>query len=466
MTHVHFIGIGGSGLSAIARILLESGYTISGSDRQITPIMEQLERAGVRIMIGHHPNHVTGADLVIRSSAVGNDNEEVLAAQASGIPVLKRADIFQYLTEDRKVIAVAGTHGKTTTTAMLSWMLMSIGLDPSFIIGGVSQNLGTNAHSGKGEHFIVEADEYDRMFLGLRPKIAVVTNIEHDHPDCYPTPEDYYEAFVEFVKLIDAKGILVACTDNPGSTRLLQQAKIQGLKTVSYGFGSKSDESGPDYKAHNLFLNENGKNQYTLLKFNQALAEVLLQVPGDHNARNALATLVVADQLSLSIGDAARSLAEFRGTERRFDIRGEVGGITIIDDYAHHPSEIQATLSGARSYYGSRPIWAVWQPHTYSRTQLLFDEFVNAFNDADHVLVTEIYSAREKSPENFSARRIVDTMEHPDAHFISGVREATEYLLDRLRPGDVLLVLSAGDANQISANIVEFLSQNRRARHA
>lgn len=466
MTHVHLIGIGGSGLSAIARILLESGYTVSGSDHQITPIMDQLEQAGVRIKIGHHPEHITGADLVVRSSAVRDENEEVLAARAVGIPVWKRADLIDYLTKDKQVIAVAGTHGKTTTTAMLSWMLMSLGLDPSFVIGGTSHNLGTNAHSGKGDYFIIEADEYDRMFLGLRPKIAVVTNIEHDHPDCFPTPEDYFEAFVEFVKRIDVQGILVACTDNPGSTRLFRQAKIQGLKTESYGFDSISYEFEPDYKAQNPLFDENGKYQFTLLKYNQALVEVSLQVPGDHNVRNALATLAVVDLLGLSIGDAVRSLAEFRGTERRFDIRGEIGGITIIDDYAHHPSEIRATLAGARSCYGSRPIWAVWQPHTYSRTQLLFDKFVNAFKDADHVLVTEIYGAREKSQITFSAERIVDAMEHPDAHFISGLREATEYLLDRLRTGDVLLVLSAGDGNQISANIVEFLSQNRSSRHA
>jgi UDP-N-acetylmuramate--alanine ligase len=232
MTHVHFIGIGGSGLSAIARIMLESGYVVSGSDRQLTPVAEQLSQAGVQIMIGHHPDHVDGADLVIRSSAVSDDNLEVIAARASGIPVLKRAEFLDKLTADRQVIAVAGTHGKTTTTAMLSWMLTDLGLDPSFIIGGISHNLGTNAHAGNGDYFIIEADEYDRMFLGLRPGLAVVTSVEHDHPDCFPTPEDYFRAFEEFANRVDENGNLIACVDDPGSARLIQKVKLlEGLSS-------------------------------------------------------------------------------------------------------------------------------------------------------------------------------------------------------------------------------------------
>lgn len=466
MVHVHFIGIGGSGLSAIARFMLESGYTVSGSDRQLTPITEQLQQAGARIVIGHHPDHIVGADMVVRSSAVRDDNAEVIAAQASGIPVLKRADLFVHLTESRQVIAVAGTHGKTTTTAMLSWVFTSIGLDPSFIIGGISQNLGTNAHFGKSDFFIVEADEYDRMFLGLRPRVAVVTNVEYDHPDCFPTPEDYFQAYEKFVLGIEEKGILVASADDPGSARLCQQHDLRDLNVITYGIRSNSGEIKPAYQAKDLVLNEKGGYRFNLYKYNQRVAEVSLQATGEHNVHNAVATLAVADQLGLSIGESTRSLADFQGTGRRFEVRGEVAGIIVIDDYAHHPSEIRATLAGARSRFIGRSIWSVWQPHTYSRTQLFFDDFANAFKDADHVLVTEVYGAREKSSTGFSAKRIVEVMDHPDAHFISGVKEVTEYLLNKLKSGDVLLVLSAGDGNQISANIVESLSKDRSATHA
>lgn len=466
MTHVHFIGIGGSGLSAIARIMLESGYVVSGSDRQLTPVAEQLSQAGVQIMIGHHPDHVDGADLVIRSSAVSDDNLEVVAARASGIPVLKRAEFLGKLTADRQVIAVAGTHGKTTTTAMLSWMLTDLGLDPSFIIGGISHNLGTNAHAGNGDYFIIEADEYDRMFLGLRPGLAVVTSVEHDHPDCFPTPEDYFRAFEEFANRVDENGILIACVDDPGSARLIQQVKLLGRNNTSYGFRPILNQFHPDYEAIDIKLNEIGCYQFTLIKNGQAFAEVSLQVPGEHNVRNALGTLAVADNLNLSLVEAAKSLGDFQGTGRRFEIRGEVAGITVIDDYAHHPSEIRATLSSARARYGSHALWVAWQPHTYSRTRLLFKEFASAFIDADHVLVTEVYGAREESPGDFSAVQLVEAMNHNDAHFVPGIKEATDYLIDRLSVGDILLVLSAGDGDQISANIMESLSHDRSAINA
>lgn len=466
MTHVHLIGIGGSGLSAIARILLESGYVVSGSDRQLTPAAETLLQAGAKIMIGHHPDYIVGADLVVRSSAIPDNNPEVAAAVASGIPVMKRAEFLGKLTAGHQVIAVAGTHGKTTTTAMLSWVFTDLGLDPSFIIGGISQNLDTNAHAGKGDNFIIEADEYDRMFLGLRPSVAVVTNIEHDHPDCFPTPQDYYQAFADFAGGIEDNGTLIANIDDAGSARLIQQCKSQGKNTATFGIPSLINQVQPDFEAIDLHLNEVGCYRFTLVKGNQVLAEVSLQVPGEHNVRNAMGTLVVANLLNLPMAEVARALKKFRGTGRRFEIRGEVAGVIVIDDYAHHPSEIRATLASARARYGNREVWVVWQPHTYSRTRLLFKDFSRSFDDADHVLVTEVYGAREESPVDFSAMQLVESMEHRDAHFVPGIKEATDYLIDRLKTGDILLVLSAGDGDQISTNIVEFLSQDRSAIHA
>jgi UDP-N-acetylmuramate--alanine ligase len=349
---------------------------------------------------------------------------------------------------------------------MLSWVFTDLGLDPSFIIGGISQNLDTNAHAGKGDYFIIEADEYDRMFLGLRPSVAVVTNIEHDHPDCFPTPQDYYQAFADFAGGIEDNGTLIANIDDAGSARLIQQSKSQGKNTATFGFPSLINQVQPDFEAIDLQLNEVGCYRFTLVKGNQVLAEVSLQIPGEHNVRNAMGTLVVANFLNLPMAEVARALKKFRGTGRRFEIRGEVAGVIVIDDYAHHPSEIRATLASARARYGNREVWVVWQPHTYSRTRLLFEDFSRSFDDADHVLVTEVYGAREESPADFSAMQLVESMEHRDAHFVPGIKEATDYLIDRLKIGDILLVLSAGDGDQISTNIVEFLSQDRSAIHA
>jgi len=454
VSSVHLIGIAGSGLSAIARVLAGSGYTVSGSDRQASPFLKGLREAGVQVRLGHSPENVSGADLVVRSSAIGDDNVEVQAARAAGIPVLKRADFLGQLMEERTGIAVAGTHGKTTTTAMIAWMLYSLEQDPSFIIGGLLRNLDTNARAGKGQAFVIEADEYDRMFLGLRPKIAVVTNVEYDHPDCYASPEDYHQAFVAFTGRLAPGGVLLACGDHPGSVRLYEEASRSDLRAFMYGI----ENPACHYHAKDLTPNPEGGLSFEFAIDNSPVTvRVTLQVPGRHNVLNALAALAVAHHLGLSLDEAAQSLVLYQGAGRRFEVRGEAGRVTVIDDYAHHPTEIKATLSAARDRYPGQELWVVWQPHTYSRTQTLFDEFASAFEDADHVLVTEVYAAREPVSNEFSARQIVPAMEHPDAHFVPGIEEATLYLLDHLHPGNVLLVLSAGDADQISERVLASL---------
>ncbi len=470
--HVHLIGIGGSGLSAIALVLLESGYVVSGSDRQYSPLAEHVQVAGGRVTIGHHPENVRGADLVVRSSAISDDNVEVQAALAAGIPVLKRADFLGQLMAGRTGIAVAGTHGKTTTTAMLAWTLTALACDPSFIIGGVSPNLGSNAHAGRGPFFVIEADEYDRMFQGLTPRIAVVTNIEHDHPDCYPTPEDYYQAFLEFTDRLAPGGTLLACADDAGAARLLGQAAGRGHHTFAYGLGNLGNSSCA-YQAIDLSLNERGGftfhaicnrgsipgNRPTEINISHPVT-VDLQVPGEHNVRNALAALAVADLLNFPLEEAARALGAYRGAGRRFEIRGEVAQITIIDDYAHHPTEIRATLAAARARYGNRRIWAVWQPHTYSRTRTLQADFIAAFGDSDRVLVTEIYPARENAPsDGFSGRQVAISINNPPALYAPDLAHARDTLLEQLRPGDVVLVLSAGDADLLSGQLIERLKQ-------
>jgi UDP-N-acetylmuramate--alanine ligase len=450
MSHVHLIGIGGTGLSAIARILLESGYTVSGSDMRYSQLAKAVESAGAKIYLGHRPENLRGADIVVRSSAVPEDNLEVKIALRLGIPVLKRSEFIGKLMKGKRTIAVAGTHGKTTTTAMIAWGLTQLDQDPSFILGGVISRLETNAKSGKGDTFVVEADEYDRMFLGLNPDIAVVTNIEHDHPDCFPTKEEYTDAFRQFVSHLPANGILISCGDDQETSELLAIDDLKGKKHLTYGI------ENPENEMRALDVNPNplrGGFEFSVAPNDQVI-HIALQVPGIHNVLNALAALTVFDQLGLSLEASARTLEKFQGTGRRFELVGEAGGVTVISDYAHHPTEIKATLSAAKTRYPGREIWAVWQPHTYSRTKLLLSEFINSFSDALHVLILEIYSAREPLDKSFSGRQIVDAMRHPDVQFASDVNKAVGMLSSQLKAFDVLIVLAAGDADQICARVL------------
>ncbi len=459
MTHVHFIGIGGSGLSAIARLLIESGYTVTGSDRAMSSFAADLQAMGATVYIGHHPHHVQDAACVIRSSAVPDDNPEVKAALLAGIPVYKRADFLGHLMEDKTGIAVAGTHGKTTTTAMIAFALTEMGRNPSFIVGGMLKNYGVNARAGGGEAFVIEADEYDRMFLGLRPRIEVVTNVEHDHPDCYPTMDDMRQAFESFVALLPYNGTLIASMEDEGAAALLNEARQAGRRVIAYNLqGDMTIKASNWIQARNARPNERGGFDFEATNnFGEAQsAKVSLQVPGEHNIRNALATLAVIATQGLSIKDGAAALKRFAGTGRRFEVEGEEKGVLVINDYAHHPTEIKATLAAARKRYPGRRIWAVWQPHTYSRTKTLFNDFITAFEDADQVIVTEIYAAREPK-EDFSAAKLVKEMPHKSAKFIGSVQDVTDYLHAKARENDVVLILSAGDADQIGPELLAAL---------
>lgn len=461
MRHVHLIGIGGSGLSAIALFLKERGYKVTGSDRTQSLLTRQLSSQGVMVYAGHDGHHIQGADVVIRSSAVQDDNPEVQAARTAGIPVIKRQDFLAELTSGAYCIAISGSHGKTTTTAMLAWVLTRLNQDPSYIIGGVSKDLGVNAHSGSGPVFVIEADEYDHMFLGLKPQMIVVTNVEHDHPDLFPTPEDYLRAFSSFIQLVPPGGDLLVCGDDKGAQQLAFQHAHLNLNILRYGTSGQAD-----YHAANLRANGNGGFDFRVLVNKpggsvEILGDVSLQVPGRHNVLNGLAALAVTHRLGLSVSQAAEVMSEFSGTGRRFDLLGEAGGITVIDDYAHHPTEIEATLSAARSRFPGRQIWAVWQPHTYSRTITLLDQFIQAFHQADRVIVTDIYAARERD-EGISAVQVAAKLDHPTVYFSPTLAEANAYLLKNLHPGDVLLVLSAGDADQISMAVLAGLKQKEQ----
>ena len=455
MTHYHFIGIGGTGLSPIARILLERGQQVSGSDMLLSPMAQEVRDLGAEVHIGHKAENIQGADVVIRSSAIPEDNVEVQAALQAGISVLKRVDFLRELTAGQKVIAVAGTHGKTTTTAMITWCLNALKADPSYVVGGMVKNLHKNAHAGKGAYFVIEADEYDGMFLGLQPDILVITNIEHDHPDCYPTPQEYYQAFEKLSALIVPQGKLIACSCHPGTQRLMREV-CERVTTLPYGkdvedfYRVSAIHHNPGCGvAFNLDIQKEGQDVISY-------SDIQLDIPGDHNALNAAAALAALHEAGFPLEVPIQALRKFSGTGRRFDIQGVEKGITVIDDYAHHPTEIRSTLSAARCRYPDSPIWAVWQPHTYSRTRELMDEFIQAFGDCDHVIVTEIYASREK-PQDFSSRAVVDKMQHPDARQIAKLKDVSAYLCDHLRSGDILLVLSAGDADQISSDVLSYL---------
>lgn len=466
MRKFHLIGIGGSGMSAIARLLIEKGNAVSGSDLEMSPLALEVKKMGARVFIGHQVENIESAEVVIRSSAIPDENVEVQEALKKEIPLYKRADFLGELVAEKFGIAIAGTHGKTTTTAMISWMLTSLDKDPSYLIGGVSKNLGVNAHAGHGEYFVIEADEYDHMFLGLSPDIAIVTNVEHDHPDCFPTSADFFNAFVDFVNKMPDSGLLIACSDDPGATALLDRARNQGYKTISYGLNKSEVGELPDFVGDNLTLDNEGNYRIDVFHNREYLSELRLKIPGQHNVRNALAAIAVSQQINLPVSTAVRALEAFQGTGRRFETWGEISGITVVDDYAHHPTEIQATLSAAKERYAGRPLWAVWQPHTYSRTRALFEDYLSVFEAADHVLITEVFASRETVEKDFSANRIVEEMQHPDVRFMANNKQATDFLLSNLKSGDVLIVLSAGDANQISSNLVEKLSSNGNEKHA
>lgn len=456
--NVFFIGIGGTGLSAIARLLKEKGYIVSGSDQVISDLARDLIANGITVYEGHSPDHIVGVDLVIRSSAVREDNPEVQEARRARIPVYKRSDILGDLMKDKIGIAIAGTHGKTTTTAMMATVLNGLGLDPSYIIGSVSKNLGNNAHYGFGDHFVIEADEYDRMFLGLTPTYAIITNLEHDHPDCFPTYSDYLLAFKGFTEKLQSYGKLFCCLDDPGVQRLIPL--ISGEHILTYGTSQNCDYQATDIQSNEIggynFVFSSHINDETHL-----LGEIELTSPGLHNVLNALAVLAVSHQLGLELDKVTTLLKKFSGTARRFEIVGEINQITIIDDYGHHPTEIKSTLQAARSRYPEKNIWAVWQPHTYSRTQTLFDEFRNAFSLSDHVIVSQIYASREVNDE-FSAAQVVAAMSHPDAKYIAESQNICDYLFENVKPGDIVIVFSAGDATQISKDLTMRLTQKEQ----
>ena len=464
--HIHVVGIGGSGMSAIARVLLGRGFVVSGSDMHSNAFTSALAADGVTIYEGHKAENITGAEVLVISSAVPMDNQEVAAARAMSLPVLKRADILGQLMVGTIGIAVAGSHGKTTTTGMIAQILIHADLDPTVIVGGTLPSMESNGRFGQGDYFVIEADEYDYMFLGLHPEVAIITSIEHDHPDLFHTEADYLGAFREFVSLLPDGGRLIVCVEDAGVRQLLKDLDLTDVEITTYALATESEEQADSVSANfiatNCRPNPMGGMDFLVEENGDLVGLARLRVPGEHNVRNALAAIIVAMDIGIDFTAVRQGLAEFGGMGRRFQVLGEVGNVTIIDDYAHHPTEIKATLGAARQQFPGRRIWAVWQPHTYSRTKLLMEEFAQSFTDADRVIALDIYRSRELDTLGIDTSVVLEAMAHPQAVHIADKREAADYLLDRVHPGDVILTLGAGDGNMVGKWVLEGLEKRVR----
>ncbi|NLE76923.1 MAG: UDP-N-acetylmuramate--L-alanine ligase [Chloroflexi bacterium] len=452
-SRVHLVGIGGIGLSGIARILLARGHAVSGSDMQPSLLLAALTAEGAQVHVGHRAENLGSAEMVIISSAIPPQNPEVQEARRRGLPVLKRGEVLGDLIGPRRTVAVAGTHGKTTTTGMIAQVLEAAGLAPSFIIGGIPASLGTNARHGHGEWFVIEADEYDRMFLGLRPEVAVVTHMEWDHPDCYPTPESLQQAFAQFVR---SAPNLVACADQEAVRQLA--GAWQGQQFVRYGLSETADLRAVEVEQGGL------TQRFSVRWHGEPLGCFHLPMPGQHNVCNALGALAVAGHLGLPWRVARQALAEFRGVARRLEQKGAAAGVTVLDDYAHHPTEIRAALSALRAAYPGQRVWAVFQPHTFSRTQAFFQEFADSLALADQVVVLPVYPAREQGDPLAVGRRLAQQVPGGATVFAASLDEAARWVGQRLAPGDVLVTLGAGDGFRVGEMVLQSLRQAAEAR--
>ncbi len=453
MTHIHFIAIGGIGMSGLAKVSLEQGHVISGCDLAPSDLAWRLAKSGASIVFGHDPSHLDGVDLVVVSAAVPVDNPELAEARRRRIPVLKRSEMLGQLMAQGTGIAVAGTHGKTTTTALVTYLLAEAGLDPTFLVGGELVNLDTNAAWGQSRFVVAEADEYDGAFLHLHPLIAVVTNIEPEHLDFYGTFEKEVDAFYQFLELVPAEGWVVINADDPTLRQLLER----GLRAqvVSYGLGPAPAWGQAHWQARALAPNQLGGYDFTLWRDQEYLGAFSSSLPGRHNVSNATAALAVGSLAGIAWPQLQDGLASFRGVRRRFEVIGEAWGVTIIDDYAHHPTEIQATLLAARERFPGRRLLAVFQPHTFSRTKHLLADFAVAFELADQAIIADIYPSRERDTLGISSRDLVAAMTHPQASYGGSLAQTIEASLSALKPGDVLLALGAGDITRLSAAVLE-----------
>ncbi|TYP54941.1 UDP-N-acetylmuramate--L-alanine ligase [Thermosediminibacter litoriperuensis] len=446
---IHFIGIGGTGMSGIAKIVMELGYEVSGSDLKFSEALNRLKEEGARVFIGHDAANIRGADLVVISSAIPPTNPEYVEAIKNNIPVIHRADMLSMLMAPRKGIAVTGAHGKTTTTSMISLVLEKSGMDPTVVIGGELNDIGGNATLGKGEYMVAEADESDGSFLKLTPYIAVVTNIENDHLDHYKDMDRMKEAYRKFITSIKEEGFALLGTDNENVRDVMKRVDVP---CITYGINYPAD-----YMPKNVRI-EGVNSRFEVYYRDERLGELELHVPGMHNIYNATAAVAVGHRLGLRMEDIAGALKAFRGVQRRFQLIGEVGGVRVIDDYAHHPTEIKATLKAAK-LLNPRKLYVIFQPHRYTRTKMLAEEFGDAFKDADEVIITRLYSAGEKPIDGVSSMLIVEALKRKGKNvtYIDDKEEIPDYIAKRVISGDCVFTIGAGDIYAVAFDTVRKL---------
>lgn len=458
---IHFVGIGGIGMSGIAEVLLNLGFTVSGSDLKATPVTGRLAKLGARTFEGHAAPNVHGAQVVVTSSAVARDNPEVLEALRLQIPVIPRAEMLAELMRLKSCVAVAGAHGKTTTTSMIAVMLAHAGLDPTAVIGGRLDAFGSSARLGKGEWMVVEADESDKSFLRLLPTLAVVTNMDREHLDHYRDMDEILSAFASFMNKVPFYGAVIACVDPPWGQWFRSLAPQLTRRTVTYGI-----EAGADFTASDVELTREG-SLFKAQRKGMPLGSFSVRVPGRHNVQNALAAVAVGLELDLEPAQIREGLEHFRGADRRFQVKVEAGGITLVDDYGHHPSEIRATLEAARLRAPGR-VWAIFQPHRYTRTKLLMDDFAACFDVAHQVYVLDIYPASEPPIPGVTSRRLVERMHElgfDRACYSASEDVAIREVLERARPGDLILTIGAGSIWKVAETLAEdLLSREASAR--
>ena len=449
--HIHFVGIGGIGMSGIAELLINLGYTVSGSDLKLSPITQRLADKGAAIYKGHSKKQVTGADVLVTSSAISDENPEVVQARASGIPIIPRAAMLAELMRIKYAIAVSGAHGKTSTTAMIAQILNTGGLDPTVIIGGLLMGLDTNALHGQGEFIVAEADESDGSFLQYTPAIAAVTNIDLEHLDFYTGIEDIKNKFVQFINSVPFYGVAIVCLDNEHIQDILPRITV---RHTSFGLSAQADLQARQIRF------ENGRSRFTVTRRNQDLGEIVLNLAGQHNILNALAGIATGLELKIPFEVIKQALEEIKGVRRRLEIKGDKKQILVMDDYGHHPTEIVATLNAVRESFPGRRLMVVFQPHRYTRTKALFNEFSRAFYQSDVLILVPIYAASEPPIPQVDSRLLCQGVQahgHRDVSFAPDFNQALSMVTHKLKPHDLVLTLGAGDIHTLGERLLEML---------
>ncbi len=453
---VHLIGAGGAHVSAIAQILYAWGHTITGSDQRESAMTEKLRTRGMRISIGHAAENVGDAELVVMTSAAHEDNPEIIEARRRGVPVIKRAEMVALLMRGRYSIAVAGTHGKTTTSGLIAHMLVEAELDPTYLIGGEVRSLGSNAAPGGGRYIVVEADEYDRAFLSYTPDVAVVTNIEPDHLDIYGSVEEMQAAFAQFMASAPADGHVIAGADSPRVREMVAAGGIAARDVRTYAL-----EADASWRAHPLSHDGAGQT-FAVESGGRDYGTFTIGLAGRHNVSNALAGIATGDAIGISAAAMRAALASYRGAARRFELVGEAAGVTVMDDYAHHPTEVrEGTIAAARQRFPGRRLVVLFQPHTFSRTQYLLDEWRTCFAGADTVYITHTYAAREEADAGLSGRELAAAIQTPKAVYVDSFEEAAGRIAADLREGDVFFTAGAGDVDQVGPMVLAGLRRGQ-----